>query len=309
MESRKRPKEGSRGRRGWESARWPRDPHGRGRTGSHLRTHRRVLIFANRPRRAFVGPCWYGVASRAPGTTRPVIGRRRCVVRSTSLRARTYDPSTLARGSESRLWHPLINSDYGEPADHRTASPTKVSFVSVMCADSYRRRRRTCMCTIRLIHRARAGVGSYLYQTAGGSTFAPSRAALIKLLEVLHPTFTLSYRLIILSVDATSPSTVRCSCWPNLTIKSTQSFGDAHMGRMCVRVFIAMSARKYLRLYCVSQKKTFTLSLTLVWWFFFFLSFVGDLLTVSQLTFYIHTYLSNSHFHNNKNSSFVKLQQ
>jgi hypothetical protein len=49
------------------------------------------------------------------------------------------------------------------------------------------------MCTIRLIHRARAGVGSYLYQTAGGSTFAPSRAALIKVFEVLHPTFILSY--------------------------------------------------------------------------------------------------------------------
>jgi hypothetical protein len=74
-------------------------------TGGHTGAcgRHRMLIFANRPRRAFVGPCWYGVASRAPGTTRPVIGRRRCVVRSTSLRARTYDPSTLARGSESRL--------------------------------------------------------------------------------------------------------------------------------------------------------------------------------------------------------------
>jgi hypothetical protein len=38
----------------------------------------------------------------------------------------------------------------------------------------------------------------------------------------------------------------------NLKIKSTQSFECAHIGRMCVRIFIEMSARTYMNiLYCV----------------------------------------------------------
>jgi hypothetical protein len=32
----------------------------------------------------------------------------------------------------------------------------------------------------------------------------------------------------------------------NLKIKSTQSFGDAHKSRVCMRVFIEMSARTYM---------------------------------------------------------------
>jgi hypothetical protein len=40
----------------------------------------------------------------------------------------------------------------------------------------------------------------------------------------------------------------------NLKIKPAQSFGGVHRGRVCVRVFIGKSGRKYLRLYCVSKK-------------------------------------------------------
>jgi hypothetical protein len=35
----------------------------------------------------------------------------------------------------------------------------------------------------------------------------------------------------------------------NLKIKSTQSFGCAHRGRMCVRVFIGMSAHTCMSIY------------------------------------------------------------
>jgi hypothetical protein len=44
----------------------------------------------------------------------------------------------------------------------------------------------------------------------------------------------------------------------NLKIKPAQSFGGAHRGRMCVRMFIGVSDRtcmSILRLYCVSQKQ------------------------------------------------------
>jgi hypothetical protein len=46
----------------------------------------------------------------------------------------------------------------------------------------------------------------------------------------------------------------------NLKIKPTQSFEGAHRGRVCMHVFIGVSARTYmsiciLHLYCVSQKK------------------------------------------------------
>jgi hypothetical protein len=35
----------------------------------------------------------------------------------------------------------------------------------------------------------------------------------------------------------------------NLKIKTAQSFGDAHRGRMCVHVFIWVSARMYMNIY------------------------------------------------------------
>jgi hypothetical protein len=43
----------------------------------------------------------------------------------------------------------------------------------------------------------------------------------------------------------------------NLKIKLAQSFRGAHMGRMCVHVFIGVSARTCMSicvLYCVSKK-------------------------------------------------------
>jgi hypothetical protein len=40
----------------------------------------------------------------------------------------------------------------------------------------------------------------------------------------------------------------------NLKIKSAQSFGDAHRGRVCVRVFIGVSAHMCMSIY-VSQKQ------------------------------------------------------
>jgi hypothetical protein len=46
----------------------------------------------------------------------------------------------------------------------------------------------------------------------------------------------------------------------NLKIKSAQSFEGAHRGRVCVCVHRGECSYvyKYLRLYCVSQKKTLT---------------------------------------------------
>jgi hypothetical protein len=45
----------------------------------------------------------------------------------------------------------------------------------------------------------------------------------------------------------------------NLKIKSAQSFRGAHRNRMCVRVFIEVSARvyEYLRLYFIPKKKCY----------------------------------------------------
>jgi hypothetical protein len=46
----------------------------------------------------------------------------------------------------------------------------------------------------------------------------------------------------------------------NLKINSAQSFKDAHRGKVCVRVFIGVSAHTYmsiLHLYCVSNKINF----------------------------------------------------
>jgi hypothetical protein len=44
----------------------------------------------------------------------------------------------------------------------------------------------------------------------------------------------------------------------NLKIKSAQFFRDAHRDKMCVRVFIGVSAHtyvyEYLHLYCISKK-------------------------------------------------------
>jgi hypothetical protein len=40
----------------------------------------------------------------------------------------------------------------------------------------------------------------------------------------------------------------------NLKIKPTQSFGGAHRGRVCVRVFIEVSARTCMNI-CVSKKR------------------------------------------------------
>jgi hypothetical protein len=42
----------------------------------------------------------------------------------------------------------------------------------------------------------------------------------------------------------------------NLNIKSVQSFGCVHVGRMCMHISIKISAHtyKYLRLYCISKK-------------------------------------------------------
>jgi hypothetical protein len=44
----------------------------------------------------------------------------------------------------------------------------------------------------------------------------------------------------------------------NLKIKSVQLFGYAHRGRVCMRVFIGLSARICMSIYvlfCVSKKK------------------------------------------------------
>jgi hypothetical protein len=41
----------------------------------------------------------------------------------------------------------------------------------------------------------------------------------------------------------------------NLKIKSVQSFKCAHKNKIYVRIFILVSAHKYLHLYCVCQEK------------------------------------------------------
>jgi hypothetical protein len=41
----------------------------------------------------------------------------------------------------------------------------------------------------------------------------------------------------------------------NLKIKPAQSFRDAYKGRMCVRVFIGVSARRYMNIYTMFLKR------------------------------------------------------
>jgi hypothetical protein len=52
-----------------------------------------------------------------------------------------------------------------------------------------------------------------------------------------------------------SPSTVRCSLtdFVNLKIKLIQSFGGAHRGRVCVQVFIGVSAHTCMSI-CICTK-------------------------------------------------------
>jgi hypothetical protein len=71
----------------------------------------------------------------------------------------------------------------------------------------------------------------------------------------------LHLRLIIFSVrdDVLIDSeTLLLTDFVNLKIKPTQSFGGAHRGRVCVRVFIGVSDRSYMSIYVctVFLKKT-----------------------------------------------------
>jgi hypothetical protein len=62
----------------------------------------------------------------------------------------------------------------------------------------------------------------------------------------------LHLRLIILSVGGDVPidsETLLVTDFMNLKIKSAQCFGDAYRGRVCVRVFIGLSARTYMNIY------------------------------------------------------------
>jgi hypothetical protein len=69
-------------------------------------------------------------------------------------------------------------------------------------------------------------------------------------------------RLIIFSVGGNvliDSETLLVTDFVNLKIKSAQSFECAHRNRMCVHIFIGVSARtciEYLRLYRVSKKQT-----------------------------------------------------
>jgi hypothetical protein len=73
----------------------------------------------------------------------------------------------------------------------------------------------------------------------------------------------LHLRLIILSVGGDVPidsEALLVTDFVNFKIKPTQSFEGAHRGRVCVRVFIGVSARTYMSI-CVCTvfvKKSFT---------------------------------------------------
>jgi hypothetical protein len=59
-------------------------------------------------------------------------------------------------------------------------------------------------------------------------------------------------RLIIFSVGGDVPvdsETLLVADFMNFKIKSAQSFGGAHKGRVCVRVFIGVSARTCMSIY------------------------------------------------------------
>jgi hypothetical protein len=72
--------------------------------------------------------------------------------------------------------------------------------------------------------------------------------------ELTHPdlTWVLHLRLIILSVGGDVPidsETLLVTDFVNLKIKPAQSFGSDHKGRVCVRVFIGVSARTCMSIY------------------------------------------------------------
>jgi hypothetical protein len=63
--------------------------------------------------------------------------------------------------------------------------------------------------------------------------------------------FTVNYSCNV-SVDS---ETLLVTDFVNLKIKSAQSFRCAHRDRLCVRVFVGVSAREYLCLYCIFKKR------------------------------------------------------
>jgi hypothetical protein len=72
-------------------------------------------------------------------------------------------------------------------------------------------------------------------------------------------------RLIILSVGGDVPidsETLLMTDFMNLKIKPTRSFGCAHRGRVCVHVFIGMSARTCMSIcvYTVFLKKNISIT-------------------------------------------------
>jgi hypothetical protein len=89
-----------------------------------------------------------------------------------------------------------------------------------------------------------------------------SSGAALRWCQILNLTWVLYLRLIILSVGGDVPidsKTLLVTDFMNLKIKPTQSFRCAHISRMCVRVFIGVSAHTCMSIYVctVFLKKRF----------------------------------------------------